>query len=474
MSATHYEPPVIQLAFSVVDLQRTENWFHAGLGFLPSGGNTRMMSGPIASRVQGLPRVASCAWWMVARNPWFQLEMFQFRRPIARLMPADFRPCDIGYTRMGVHVHDFDQTLANLARLNTEPLNGIQGEPGKRRTCVRNPDGVYVEIMEEDPLPQSPGSERQGCPVALRSVTMSTPSLETTVAYLTAVNGHGPEDITLHSPEHEALWGLPGASLERALFRSGDVLIEVVQYLNPIGQPRPKDHRISDQGILNIAYGARTRPDHTQVYERAVAFGARPNCKPLHFNGGGIVYMSDHLGFSIEAVWMPAGKHDLKYGFEPLPRNQRPQHDKLCVSGQVEIAAPLAIVWKVLNDQSAMSQWTGFDSVQRTHDGTPEPDGYASERAMKGKPGSVVEQITAVEPMRCIRYRVIEGGPLQFHNGEIRLEPLGESCRVHWTIRCGSRYPLMGGVLRRFMQTLLEKMLKTGLKPYAERLDTAA
>ena len=39
------------------------------------------MRGPLASSVQGLPRVASTCWWMVARNEFFQLEMFQFERP---------------------------------------------------------------------------------------------------------------------------------------------------------------------------------------------------------------------------------------------------------------------------------------------------------------------------------------------------------------------------------------------------------
>ncbi len=470
MSASDYCPPLIQLAFSVVDLRRTERWFHDGLGFLPSGGNMRMMSGPLASRVQGIPRVASCAWWMVARNRWFQLEMFQFRRPIAALMPADFRPCDIGYTRMGVHVHDFDAALANLAQLGSVPLGGVQGEPGSRRACVRNPDGVYVEIMEDDPLPQAPGGEREGCPVAVRSVTMSTPDLEASVAYLTAVNGHGPEAIDLHTPEHEALWGLSGATCKRAIFRSGDILLEIVQYLDPVGVPRSADYCLSDQGILNVAYGARTKSDHTRIYDRAMAFGARPNCRPLHFNGGGIVYMNDNMGFSVEATWMPAGKHDLKYGFEPVPRDQRPQHDKLQVAGRVNIAAPVAVVWAILNDQDAMAQWIGFDTVQRTRDGVPGPNDYGAQRAMRGRPGRVIEQITGIDFHSAIRYRVIDGGPLQFHNGEIRLRPTSDGTEVAWSIRFRNRYPLTGALLRAVMQKMLDAMLHGGLKPHAERI----
>ena len=124
------EPPLTQVAFSVVDLAATERWFREGLGFWPAGGSRRMMRGPLASSVQGLPRVASTCWWMVDRNEFFQLEMFQFERPLARLMAHDFRPCDIGYARIGVWVADFDQTLTRLARLGSPPLSDPIGPAG--------------------------------------------------------------------------------------------------------------------------------------------------------------------------------------------------------------------------------------------------------------------------------------------------------------------------------------------------------
>ncbi len=462
-------PGLNQIAFSVIDLRRTEEFFIDGLGFLPAGGSALLMSGPIAGQVMGIPGAASYAWWAVGRNAWFQLEMFQFKRPIAKLMPADFRPCDTGYTRIGVHVHDFDTALANLTRIGTEPLGPTLGPAGQRRACVRSPDGVYVEIMEEDPLPQAEGSERPGCPVAVRSVTLSTPDFDASVAYLSAVNGKGPEEIALHTPEHEALWGLAGASCRRAVFRSGDVLVEVVQYLDPVGRPWPRDYRICDQGILNICYGQRSRADHTTVYQRALDFGARPNRKPFHFDRGGVVYISDQLGFSVEVNWVTPGSRDIKYGFEPItPREKRPQPDNRRVAGAVTIAASADHVWTILSDQNSMSEWCGFDSVRRIQDGFTEPDGVGSERLMQGKPGKIIEQITGVEPGRCIRYRVIQGGPVIYHQGEIRLEPVNGGCEVRWSIRFRSRYPLLGAVLRPVMQKMLDKMLEQGLKPYAE------
>jgi len=464
-----YLPPLNQIAFSVIDLRRTEAWFREGLGFLPAGGSRIMMSSPLAAMIQGIPKAASTCWWLVGANPWFQIEMFQFRRPVAKLMPAGFRPCDVGYTRIGVHVADFDTALSNLARLGSEPLAPVQGERGKRRACVRNPDGVYVEVMEDDPLPppQPPGTERH-CAAAMRSVTLSTPDFAASVAYLTAISGRGPVDIALHDDSHEALWGLPGARCKRAVFACGDVLVEVVQYLDPIGKPWPQGYRICDQGILNIAFGARNKRDHMEVYARSQNVGARPNRAPIHIPGSGVVYVNDALGFSVEILWMAPGKADREWGFEPLPLGKRALPDNCRISGTVKIAAPLDRVWNILNEHEQMGRWIGFDQVALQRAGVPERNGYSAERHMSGNLGVVVEQITSVIAQRQIRYRVIEGSPLHFHQGEITLKPQGEFTEVDWSIRFRSKLPFAGLLLRSLMQRLLNRMLHSGLKPYAE------
>ena len=467
MNTSVYRPPLNQIALSVVDLRRTERWFREGLGFLPAGGGVLMMSGPLAAKVQGLPKAASTCWWLVGRNPWFQIEVFQFRRPMAHLMPADFRPCDIGYTRIGVHVADFDAALANLARLGTVPLAPALGQRGQRRVCVRNPDGVYVELMEDDPLPTPVEGER-ACAAAVRSVTLSTPDLAASVGYLSAIIGHGPEEIALHGPEHEALWGLPGAQCQRAVFRAHDVLVEVVQYQDPMGKPWPPGYRISDQGILNIAFGARNKQDHLQVYRRAVAAGAHANAKPVHLPGAGVVYVNDKLGFSVEILWMAPGFSDRLWGFVPLPIDKRPAPDNQRVSGTVRIKASPERVWQVLTEQNAMGRWIGFGEVRRIRDGAGSADGYGSQRFMRGTPGTVVEEVTGLEPGERIRYRVIEGSPFIFHNGEVVMKPVDGETEVSWSIRFRSKLPLLGPLWRALMQKMLDKMLRNGLKPHAE------
>lgn len=163
-----YVPPLNQIASSVSDLRLTECWFREGCGLLPAGGSRLMMRGPLAAAVQGLPGAASTCWWLVGRNPWFQIELFQFERPLARSMPADFRPCDIGYTRIGLWVADFDATLERLARRGSAPLAPPLGAQGDRRACVRNPDGVFVELMERDPVDTRPANLRSADARGLR------------------------------------------------------------------------------------------------------------------------------------------------------------------------------------------------------------------------------------------------------------------------------------------------------------------
>jgi catechol 2,3-dioxygenase-like lactoylglutathione lyase family enzyme len=125
-------PPLCQIAFSVSDLRRTHRWYQI-FGFLPGGG-TRLFRGPLASRVQGLPNAASTCWWLVDQQDFFQLELFQFKRPPPRPRPADWRPCDIGYAMVGLHVADFDAVLARLQRAGVQPL--IPSAPAGPAVCA--------------------------------------------------------------------------------------------------------------------------------------------------------------------------------------------------------------------------------------------------------------------------------------------------------------------------------------------------
>ncbi len=463
------EPPLNQVAFSVVDLAATERWFREGLGFLPAGGSRAMMRGPLGSSVQGLPRVASTCWWLVDRDQWSQLELFQFERPLTRLMPHDFRPCDIGYTRIGVWVADFDHALTRLERLGSSPLSAPVGETGARRACVRNPDGVYVEMMEDDPLSGSgPDPARSGCPVALRSVTLSVPDLAQSDAFFGGL-GLGRSEVALRAPEHESLWGLAGARTKSGLFSAGSALVEVVEYLDPVGRSRPADYRISDQGILNIAFGARTKGDHGELFRRARRAGARPNRRPLHLPGAGVVYVNDPQQFSVELLWMSPDS-DKRFGFTPRPLARRPRADTHAVERTVRIAAPIQTAWDVIANHERMAKWLGLGSVRRTVEGAVDRDGRGSERLLKLPGASITERVVAFEPPALYRYQVTEGSPFICHQGEIRLRARGDQTELTWRIRFRPKLPGTGRPLATGLNWLLGRVLRSGLKPHLEEL----
>ena len=439
-----FVPRLNQIALSVADLRLTERWFREGLGFLPAGGSRLAMRSPLASRIQGLPKAASTCWWLVDRNELFQLELFQFERPLARLMPADFRPCDIGYTRIGVWVADFDAALRRLEALGTSALTPALGHRGTRRICVRSPDGVFVELMESDPLPTASSATHRDCGVAVRSITLSVPDLQQSATFIAQGIGLRESRVTLHTPEHEALWGLAGARTQSRTFDGGSVLLEVVQYLSPRGKPWPEGYRISDQGILNIAFGARNKRDHTEVYRRCIAAGARPNCQPIHLGGAGVVYVNDAQGFSFELLWTKPGLVDRMWGFEPLPIARRPAPDTQTIEQRVRIAAPIESIWALVADHERMASWVGFGRVTVTRSGTPDRNGYNALRQISGLPGTVQEEVLAWNPPHAYRYRVTQGSPFVCHQGEIRLQPVGRAIELVWTIRFRPRIPGTG------------------------------
>jgi hypothetical protein len=127
-------------------------------------------------------------------------------------------------------------------------------------------------------------------------------------------------DEMLHTPEHEALWGLAGTRRETALLWSGDFLVELVQYLDPVGAPWPDGYRISDQGILNIALGGRSRAAYQAATDAVVAAGHTVN-RARSFPFGDVNYVMDKQGFSVELFFLDESA-DALMGF--LPEQEAP------------------------------------------------------------------------------------------------------------------------------------------------------
>ena len=311
---------IAQVAISSLDGVRSHDWYARGLGYLPAGGRQ-----PTAdlSAVQGVPnaQVASLH-WLVDRQEFFQLEIFQYASPDVRPQPADRRASDIGYASIGVWVADLDATLGALARLGTSPLSAPAGPPGARRVCVLDPDGVLVELREDYlPAPDAAEPARPSAGVATRSVTVSVPNLEHSMQYFAGAIGMRPAaGVVLHTGEHEALWGLRGARARRAVLGAGDLWLEVVQYLDPVGRPRPAGYRITDQGILNIAVASRSLAGFARRRDEVVRAGYQVH-EEIARDRLHIQYVADRDGFSVEMAYFHRSL-DAVQGFVPVEANR--------------------------------------------------------------------------------------------------------------------------------------------------------
>ncbi|UCH28669.1 MAG: SDR family NAD(P)-dependent oxidoreductase, partial [Myxococcales bacterium] len=205
------------------------------------------------------------------------------------------RLCDLGYRMIGIHVSDFDATLARLRKLRCEPR--IVGEPPSRIACVRDPEGNWVEIFQRDPVAgHAPEKARPDVDATVRSVTLSVRDLD--AAAKLWIEGFGLTQVAqpLHAPEHEVLWGLEGARRRAKLVQAGGILLELVEYQSPAPTPHPSGYQISDQGIMNIALGFSNAAEFDAFYDRAKAAGCRPNAKPLDIGVFKVMYMDEPVG----------------------------------------------------------------------------------------------------------------------------------------------------------------------------------
>ena len=297
-----------------VDLHETHRWYQEVLGFLSSGW-TDAFGGPDLADLQGLsdPDCKLNIAWMVERNEAFQVELFEYLRPPSRPRSEGWTVRDHGYTLTTLFVADFDGTVERARRdgsLTAAPI----GEPGTRRALVTDPNGNLLALIEEDlRVPGGADADRPGVNVSVRGIRASVADLERSLAYF--VDGFGLEvvDAELHTPEHEALWGLEGAERDIRVLAAGEVFLELVQYRDPPGRPFPDDYRLSDAGVMNIALATTSRSLQGKVRDRLVAAGHESR----DFAASDDVYVSyvtDDQGFSVELLYMaPAAYADFGY-----------------------------------------------------------------------------------------------------------------------------------------------------------------
>lgn len=293
---------IVQIGLNTSDIAASLRFYAEAFGFR-NGGGQALWGNTI--QVQGLAAEDSAMmWWMVGAQDFFQLEFFHHTSPAQRPMRADWRPSDLGWVRFGILVDDLAPVLEALDKRSIKLLGSADREPGLS-IAFRDPlVGVVVQA-----------TERRGTtgPV-VEYITSSVSDIDSARRYYAETIGLPIAPLeTLHQPEAEAIWGLTGAQREGFVVTIDHRSLEIVQYLDPVGRPRPQDYLISDQGIMNVALASRSVVEVEALFARLADAGYRP---PAMMRSEGIVagYIVD-AGRELEIAAIPR-EMDRLVGFE--------------------------------------------------------------------------------------------------------------------------------------------------------------
>lgn len=264
---------LIQIGMNTADMPASLELFSEAFGFQNAGG--QLILGSLI-QIQGLDTSAHAQmWWLVGAQPRLQLEFFYHTKPAQRPLRADWTPADHGWTRFGIAVERFDRALDEMAKRGITPMAGVTSVQGLRRCAFRDPYvGAIVEVMEDGEALRAPAGRKTGPALVYASASVS--DLAAAKTYYTEVLGMPSAAIDLHPPQADELWGLKGARSESFVADAGGVFLEIVQYANPVGRARAADYRSSDQGVVNVALGAKEKAPIQATLKRLAEAGHRP------------------------------------------------------------------------------------------------------------------------------------------------------------------------------------------------------
>jgi catechol 2,3-dioxygenase-like lactoylglutathione lyase family enzyme len=385
-----------QVALSVVDLPALCLWYEDVLGLLPAGGGA--LSSPQVPEAMDVPNQAIKFRWMIDRQEGFQLELIKQERPAIRLRRRDWSPSDIGYVMMGFHVGNFDETIRRARLSGCTPSTDPIGNNGQRRVCLRDPEGNLVELLEDDVRSNQPGPRRRDDSIAVfRFVRLSVPSLDHALAYYRDILKLEPGE-PVHERKHESLWGLENAERLSAVLWADDVMLELVEYITPKGKSPPADHRLTDQGILNIGLVFRSRAEFNAAMRLMRSGGAKATREPAYTSTNwAAIYFYDTQGISMELSYVsPDALAD--FGFVPKPYGVLIEH-------AVSIRASKALVWRKITNPHDLPDWLTPYFVRTIEEGADEPYGLGSKREIYNHHEAYLETVVGWQPMELVDIR---------------------------------------------------------------------
>jgi catechol 2,3-dioxygenase-like lactoylglutathione lyase family enzyme len=268
--------------------------FYESLFGVPRVGGT-VFKGQVPAKVQALPDPRFVANWHMDDREFFQLELFQYQSPQSRSFARQRRPWDIGYSRMAMEVNDPVAFHATCARRSVPGLSSIKSVDGKPYFVLHDPNGVLLEVGPASrPVPSHVGARFAG-------VGISVPSLDVALKSFRDAIGCPIRDAA--PPDKGTLWDEPPARKRSVLLDAGTAWLEITEYADPAPRPWPDGYRISDHGLMNVAFGFRDADEIRATWTRMVQGGFKPNAELVSSAGQVVVgYLNDPQGFNVELL----------------------------------------------------------------------------------------------------------------------------------------------------------------------------
>jgi hypothetical protein len=121
---------------------------------------------------------------------------------------------------------------------------------GKPHFVLRDPNGVLVEVGPASrPIQANFGARMAG-------VGLSVPNLRVALNSFQRVIGCPVQDDS--PPDKGPLWDEPAGRKRSVVLDAGTAWLEITEYGDPVPAPWPDGYRISDHGLLNVAFGFRS------------------------------------------------------------------------------------------------------------------------------------------------------------------------------------------------------------------------
>jgi len=442
------EANICQVAIVSKQAKLLRDWYCHNFGFLYS--NRTIFAGPLATRVQGIPKDINLCYWAIDGKRQFQLEFFNFISPNVTPKPKNWQHYDHGYNVIGIHTWDFEQTLTRLKCASATFLSTVQGSEGQRWVMILDPDGNHIELTEQDPLTEQI-KQYDEIAATLRYVRMSVPDIEQAQQlWQSSFNLTKKTDITLPDYHDHTLFSAKTPQYQQCLLQGQGVLLELRQYSTPIPTPRLRTHNVTDQGIMNVAIGADSVAQWNHYFDNALAQQCTPNGKPLDAAIFKVMYVNEPNLENIEILYPRPWAYSIT-GFSP---------SGVFARGEIIINTDVTTLWSAITDHDNAAEWTFFSS-KLTKAGDKEKNGLNAVRKIGLFGLSFNEHITNWLPNKSYSYQLQSKILLRDHQGIMHLSQCKEGIKLSWSIRFDSPLPGLGAINNFILSQLINNALKT-------------